>query len=158
MSRYLNNPGEVPPKAWPEQKEQGFAFKHGETGQLIVAPSWKDLLTRVQRFYRANNFPIGGNFEQEIQDQLCGQLPGNYCTDNNPNRTAEVARADWPEWATLVALKAQPGDRGVGDVVARIVGPFGGDLFKSWYQKIFNKPCGCQERQENLNALYPLHL
>lgn len=148
MSRYLNNPNEVPPG--------GFRYFQAETKFLVTAPSWKDLLARVQAHRMANVIPIGSNFDQEIQDAVCAQAPPETCTDNNPNRTPEVPKAEWPLWALEVAKRAQPGDTGVGDIIARTVGPIGGDLFKSWFQTIFSKSCGCTERQESLNLQYPL--
>lgn len=64
-----------------------------------------------------------------------------------------------PEWPVLLRpmkLLAQPGDRGLGDIIAREIGPLGGDAFKAWYKTIFGKSCGCDTRQENWNTLYPL--
>lgn len=148
MSRYLNNRNEVVPG--------GFRYRQGETGFLVTGPSWKDLLVNVQKHRMANNIPIGSNFEQDIENAVCAGAPPNWCSDNNPNRTAEVPRPEWPLWAKELTTFAQPGDRGVGDIIARTIGPIGGDLFKSWFQKIFNKPCGCTERQESLNLQYPL--
>ena len=50
---------------------------------------------------------------------------------------------------------AQPGDKGIGDVVARLVGPIGGDAYKVWFEKLTGKKCGCAERQESLNLNFP---
>lgn len=158
MNRYLNNKGELPPNAWPEQKQSGFAFKNLETGILMVAPSWKELIAKVQRFNIQNHFPIGSEFEQQIENQLCERLPPNWCSDLNPNRTAEVPRQEWPTWAKLLALVGTDSDKGIGDVIARTIGPFGGEAYKKWYELLFQKPCGCAERQDNYNALYPLNL
>jgi hypothetical protein len=67
-----------------------------------------------------------------------------------------IPRAKWPAHIKALALLARPEDRGIGDVIARTVGPIGGDLYKEWHQKIFGKPCGCSDRQDNYNQLYPL--
>ena len=45
---------------------------------------------------------------------------------------------------------------GAGDIIARTIGPIGGDAFKKWYKTIFNRDCGCGKRQETLNARWPL--
>ena len=42
------------------------------------------------------------------------------------------------------------------DIVARVVGPIGGDVFKAWHLAMFGKECGCGDRQEALNARYPI--
>jgi hypothetical protein len=55
---------------------------------------------------------------------------------------------------TLKLLRA-PEDVGVGDTLARIVGPIGGDAYKKWYLETFGKSCGCTERQQTLNELFP---
>jgi hypothetical protein len=67
-----------------------------------------------------------------------------------------IARSEWPLWAKALLLVAKPEDKGLGDIIARIVGPIGGDAYKAWFQKIFNRTCGCSERQETLNSKYPL--
>jgi hypothetical protein len=69
--------------------------------------------------------------------------------------TTAVPRASWPLGVALVALLAREGDRGIGDTVARVIGPIGGDAFKAWYRRATGHDCGCGERQEALNATYP---
>lgn len=61
----------------------------------------------------------------------------------------------WPLWTTAVKLLRQPEDQGVGDTLARTVGPVGGDAYKAWFTKTFGRPCGCTERQVDLNRKYP---
>ncbi len=62
----------------------------------------------------------------------------------------------WP--AALIPLKAlaKRGDRGAGDIIARVIGPIGGFAFKKWYKLLFGKDCGCGKRQEILNQRWPL--
>lgn len=50
---------------------------------------------------------------------------------------------------------AAPEDRGVGDTIARVIGPMGGDAFKRWYKRITGEDCGCGDRQAWLNQRYP---
>lgn len=64
----------------------------------------------------------------------------------------------WPMWAQPMKLLAKDGDKGLGDIVARVVGTIGGEAYKAWYLKTFGKSCGCTERQESLNQKYPLPL
>jgi len=76
----------------------------------------------------------------------------------NGPRYAHVPRPK-PEWpAVLLPLKllAEPGDRGAGDIIARKIGPIGGDVFKFWFKMTFGKSCGCGKRQEALNQRWPL--
>lgn len=147
MSRYLNNRNEVVPG--------GFRFRQPETGFLVTGPSWKDLLVNIQKHRMANNIPVGSNFEQDIEDAVCAGAPPNWCSDNNPNRTAEMEFKDWPLWAKTISLAKNDQDAGVGSTVERVIGPFGGTAFKTFYEATFSRPCGCSERAAAWDALYP---
>jgi hypothetical protein len=68
---------------------------------------------------------------------------------------APQAAERWPVWAKLVARLRSPADTGVGDTLAWIVGPVGGDAYKKWFLDTFGKSCGCEERQEKLNEIFP---
>lgn len=64
-------------------------------------------------------------------------------------------RSMWPKWAVGVSYFANAEDRGVGDTIARHIGPFGGNLFKAWYLATFGQPCRCELRQEQWNSFFP---
>jgi len=68
---------------------------------------------------------------------------------------APASPADWPFWATSIARIKSPADTGVGDTIARVVGPVGGEAYKAWFKRLFGKSCGCQERQDELNRRFP---
>lgn len=66
----------------------------------------------------------------------------------------------WPRnpfgmFARGFKLLRTPEDTGLGDTISRLVGPVGGDAYKKWFLEVFGKPCGCSERQEHLNKLFP---
>lgn len=63
-------------------------------------------------------------------------------------------RDKWPLWVRAIALLKKSTDSGVGDTVARVVGDFGGDAFKSWHIATFGVSCSCDVRQESWNTLY----
>ena len=149
MRKWLTDKNTVPPL--------GFRYTDPESQMLIEAPSWKDLVARVKSHKIANQFPIQLNIEDDIEAQLAAQLPENFVTNINPNRSPEIPKSEWPAWAKLVALKALPEDRGVGDTIARTIGPIGGDRFKAWFHDTFNRSCGCSERQDAMNLQYPYH-
>jgi hypothetical protein len=69
---------------------------------------------------------------------------------------AIISRSDWPAALKPLKLLAKPGDRGAGDIIARTVGPIGGDAFKKWWKLVVGRDCGCAGRQDKLNARYPL--
>src|SRR5215467_6672077 len=75
--------------------------------------------------------------------------------NNIPSPSAEKPRT-WPIILSPLRLMAREGDRGAGDIIARVIGPIGGDAFKKWYKVTFGKDCGCGNRQEALNARWPL--
>ena len=67
-----------------------------------------------------------------------------------------LEKSKWPAWMKALGLLARPGERGIGDIVARTVGPLGGDAFKRWYKNISGKDCDCPKRQAAWNRRYPL--
>lgn len=73
-----------------------------------------------------------------------------------PSAPAAITPQPWPAILLPLKLLTKPGDRGLGDIVARTIGPFGGDAFKAWHLRIFGKPCGCANRQEDWNRRWPL--
>lgn len=74
----------------------------------------------------------------------------------NSKLNLEVLKPEWPLLLRPMKLLAQPGDKGLGDIVERTIGPVGGDAYKIWYKTTFGKPCKCNKRQDNLNERYPL--
>lgn len=62
----------------------------------------------------------------------------------------------WPMVLLPLKVLAKPDDRGAGDIIARVIGPIGGDAFKAWYKTLFGRNCGCGHRQEVLNLRWPL--
>lgn len=77
-------------------------------------------------------------------------------TIDSETRRTQPNRAEWPLLAKPLKLMAKPTDRGLGDIVARVVGPVGGDAFKLWYKRTFGRDCGCGDRQKFLNTRFPL--
>ena len=71
-----------------------------------------------------------------------------------PDAPQSLPRDKWPVWANLLALASTEADTGVGDTVARVVGPWGGEAVKAWF-KSHGKDCGCNARQDTFNAKYP---
>lgn len=64
-----------------------------------------------------------------------------------------VTRDLWPGWADAIADLREPGDKGVGDTVHRKLAE-GGLAFKLTLRAM-GVACGCDERREQWNAMYP---
>ncbi len=62
----------------------------------------------------------------------------------------------WPIWAKALKAMATPEDKGVGDVVARMIGYEKSEAFKVWHIATFGRHCNCTARRERWNRLYPL--
>jgi len=62
----------------------------------------------------------------------------------------------WPWWAKLLSLRAIETDAGVGDVAQRYAAQVGGERFKRLYKRASGQGCGCEVRQAEWNAKYPL--
>ena len=59
-----------------------------------------------------------------------------------------------PRWVKLLERIRGPADKGVGDTAQRLVARFGGERVKAFADRI-GIPCGCADRQEQWNALWP---
>ena len=62
----------------------------------------------------------------------------------------------WPVWAKALRQFSTENDRGIGDVVARMIGDETSAAFKAWFESTFKKPCGCKGRRAIWNLRYPL--
>ncbi len=72
--------------------------------------------------------------------------------------STDISYDNWPTWAKALSRRAKPEDKGIGDVVARTIGPETSGAFKAFYEMTFGKPCGCNGRQKLWNQKYPLNL
>lgn len=98
-----------------------------------------------------------------IEHATSGQCPKGYFDGvpqiplHQPASAAlsAIPRDQWPWAARLIANRARPGEAGVGDTLARLLGIVGGELYKWFYIWITGADCGCGDRQARLNALYP---
>ena len=89
----------------------------------------------------------------EILKARSGVIQMMYSAGPIPNETLKL---EWPPILVPLKRSAKEGDRGAGDIIARVIGPIGGDVFKKWYKTIFGTDCGCGNRQEVLNQRWPL--
>jgi hypothetical protein len=81
---------------------------------------------------------------------------GHTFTDISTLFVYSVPRNQWPLWAKAFGYISKPEDAGVGDVIARIIGPTNSEAFKTWHKRKFGVDCGCSGRQRLWNRLYPL--
>ncbi len=95
------------------------------------------------------------------------ELPDNFdfgdkSTDIKPismvivNHIATIKETEWPLLLRPFKLLSKPEDTGLGDIVERMIGTENSEAFKSWWQKNFNKQCGCDARKEWLNKQFRL--
>lgn len=154
----------VPPRAWAYeygdkvQQTKGFAYWQKETNHLVEAPTWIDLVREVKKHRVANVLPIGLGFERELESQIASKLQaigvGHVVEPYAPPVKYPLPREEWPTWAKGIAMLGNKTDKGVGSTIERIIGPFGGDAFKAWHQKIFNRECHCTQRREQWDFMY----
>jgi hypothetical protein len=103
---------------------------------------------RDQYYYRMNvtrKFSNGVLVEFSVDG--VSQLDGSVI-----NRTSPA----WPIWAKALKQFSTPDDKGIGDVVARMIGDENSMKFKAWHISTFGRPCGCTGRRERWNKQYPL--
>lgn len=65
-------------------------------------------------------------------------------------------KTEWPIWAKALKQFSTPDDKGIGDVVARMIGDENSMKFKAWHLATFGRPCDCTSRRERWNKQYPL--
>ncbi len=101
----------------------------------------------------------------KVEDGVLLLEPSVYSELQNKYRTARKTIAariepipsnEWPIWAKALKQFSKPEDKGIGDVVARIIGDEKSEAFKTWHYATFGKPCNCTARQARWNRLYPL--
>lgn len=102
--------------------------------------------------------------ERDKKRKAMAEIKAIWGPHNTPRLTRssadehEVAAAQdgWPTLLRPMKWLAKSEDKGLGDIIARVVGPVGGDAFKVWYKATFGTACDCEARQEEWNARYPL--
>ncbi len=57
-----------------------------------------------------------------------------------------------------MAIRVDGQSRGLGDTVAKITKATGLDQLSKLYTEITGLPCGCSQRQEALNKLFPYNI
>jgi hypothetical protein len=72
------------------------------------------------------------------------------------DKSDPIQTHQWPFWAKALKQLSKPEDKGLGDVIARVIGDENSSAFKSWHLETFGKPCGCNGRKSQLNQHYPL--
>lgn len=134
----------------------------GVNGSEVSESSYSNLKRAVAEHYRTNRQPVPT--EQQIIDYCCVNLSvpcyegkeqiRNRFSDPAPKRGGGSKK--WPFVLEPMKLLAKDGDKGLGDIVERVVGKVGGEEYKRWYFKVFGRHCGCSERRDSLNEDYPL--
>lgn len=56
-----------------------FRYVHAETGHVTEHVARDEWITAAKNYRKINNFPIGLNFVEEMEDQLCQTLPPGWC-------------------------------------------------------------------------------
>lgn len=143
-------------------RERQWAYP-GINGSFVTSNSYMVLRLEITQHYTTNGQPVPS--DEEITKYLCDNLTIPCFEGTTPyvnqftNPPSFLTRGlPSPDWGSLNFLKlmAKDGDKGLGDIIARIIGPVGGDAFKRWYKRLFGRDCGCSERQEDFNLTYPL--
>jgi|SRR5882757_6664628 len=145
----------------PREKRWIFPDVTGEG--LVSTNSYMNLLIEVGRHYRGNGKSVPS--EQEVIEYCCRNLSVPcYEQDGSAfrNRYTDPPRSNKPSngtrWGVFTPLKllAKDGDRGLGSIIERTIAPFGSQQFKDWYKKITGQSCGCSERRDEWDEIYPL--
>lgn len=144
-------------------KEKRWTYPDVNGGE-ISENSYMNIRRAVAEHYKANGRPVPS--DEEVTKYLCDNLTipcfegreiyRNRFTDPVSYASRGAKSPKWPFILQPLKAFAKEGDRGLGDIIERMVGPVGGDAYKKWHLKIFGKPCSCSERQDSLNLDFPL--
>lgn len=66
-----------------------------------------------------------------------------------------VPRDAWPLAVRVLASRGRDGERGVGDTAKRLLHRMGADGLSRLYEKVTGRDCGCGDRQERMNLMFP---
>lgn len=143
--------------------DEGFQYP-AISGPNIRNFSFHTLCTMVAQHYAANARPVPTcddvlKWVCDNQQVSCYEGRTAYANmfTNPPSFLSRGLKGpEWPLILRPLKLLAKEGDRGLGDIVLRVIGDVNSDTFKAWHLRIFGKSCGCSERQEDWNRDYPL--
>jgi len=79
-----------------------------------------------------------------------------YVKHTVPIFPAAIPYDQWPIWAKAFKQLSNPFDKGIGDVVQRIIGDVNSEAFKAWHKNTFGKDCNCTGRRNSWNLKFPL--
>lgn len=90
-----------------ETPHGNFRYKEPETGEWIEGTQWQQLIDRVKAHRKANNIPIGMNFEEMIEHQVCQNVDPQYCVQegygNNPLSTKPTTYSQMVQGTAILA-------------------------------------------------------
>ena len=148
--------------------ETRWTFYVPATGFKVSVPAYVNLANAIALHCRTNG--VDAPSEQEVVKYVCDNHTVDCREDGRPYHNLYTAKEDfvhpeyrpvphdqWPVWVRGIALFSTNADKGIGDTIARTIGPFGGDLFKKWHKQVFNQECDCSKRQDKWNAQFPLN-
>lgn len=87
----LIEPDTVPP--------DGYRYFQPETRVTVRGGDYYDLFLKVKQHRVANNIPLGAQWQDEVEDQLCRALPPGFCKQTDPNRDKVnvMTRVTWTD-------------------------------------------------------------
>lgn len=93
----ITNLREVPPKVTlPDGREaRGFFYVQPESNQLFCCDYLEGLLRKIEAHRRANNYPLGHQWEMQVETW--------YCENNQGTRACEPDRSGWNQPLVLIA-------------------------------------------------------
>jgi hypothetical protein len=159
MSVFIKDTGTVPKEGW------RFPSIEGSRVTDIRVSAYSLLYRKVVEHYQVNGQepPTKEAVDLWLCENLTvhcfadsGEFRNNYTHQGQALDWRPVPREEWPMWAKVLALLAQEGDKGIGSVVERTIGPVASNAFKAWHRLTFGRPCSCSERKERWDSQYPL--
>lgn len=95
----------VPP---PDAQGRHFRYRHAETGHVSDARDWYSWMTACKAHRRANGLPIPADFAATAEEQLCEQLPPEWCAQEQEGASrvdTGFSLSDVTDWIKAVATR-----------------------------------------------------
>ena len=92
---------------WGPCPPDGYRYVFPDDGYLVHAWTYVDWVQAAKNHLTANNQPIPGTLEQDMQQQLCLTLPPGFCLYDDDNRPRPNMSLEWGDVTAGLATFAR---------------------------------------------------
>lgn len=121
-----------------------FVYRDPDSGLELKHPYYEQLERNARNHRKANNFPLGANWSQQFEDNVCTNTPTAPCHEQGIAKKAVQAVLALAKWAKagmpVVSDEEYTRREGICYACEHFTGKVG-------LLKIFCKKCGCSKKK-----------